>query len=187
MRRSSGFTLLEISIAAALFAVIIGLSFGVAVETTQLFADTDVDAIVQRDAVHTFQRLRQILRESGWSVQGSKTYPRVLNGGAKLEFRVLVDSDGNGSVFNDATGELEWSDNVFCAAAASAEKKLRILDGSQEVWTTGSHVKSVRYQTYLDDSTLEYPELRVTVETSRQAPDGETSEYKFSGIVRMRN
>src|SRR2546428_9063887 len=86
----SGFTMVEVAVSMAVFAVLMTTVFSITVETSSFLGDNDVESSVQLEAHRSFERISEILRKSGRVTIGGGTYPRVINGGAELQFRILT-------------------------------------------------------------------------------------------------
>ena len=183
----SGFTIIEMTVSLAVFAILLTSLFAVAVETSRFVSESDLDRMVQMEASQAFRRLSQELMKSGWNELAGVSYPRVVGAGSELEFRVLVDADGNGEAFDATTGELEWSSNVFSVRRDPAIKRLFIYDADVPVWSLGRFVESVSFSTYNEDSNLELQEIHVVIVTNKLARDGNPLTHTVSGSIRMRN
>jgi prepilin-type N-terminal cleavage/methylation domain-containing protein len=185
--RRAGFTLLETMIALVILVVVIGVAMHVSLESSRLFSDSDVTFTLRRESEQAFRRLRQCLRESGWSTLGGVLYPRVLESGTVLEFRALVDADGNGAPFDESTGEHEWSSNVFRVRRDAVSRMLWVDSVSGHVWPLARDVESVAFATHIENTTLQLPEVRFSIQTSKTIAGGEELSHSFTGVIRMRN
>src|SRR5262245_35212577 len=142
MTRTTGLTILEMSISLLVLGIILASVFSIAVDTYSFVADNEVDFSAQNEANQAFSRLAEILRKSGWNTSGGITYPRVMAGGAELEFRVLRDLDGNGYPFDAVTGGLEWGPVVY-SIRADAGGTLSVYDGQDSIWHLARYVNQV--------------------------------------------
>jgi len=187
MDSRSGMTLIEVSIAVALGAILSGVVLSIGVETLKFASYADEDFIAQVDANRGFDRVSEVLRKTGWNTQGVDTYPRVIEDGAAIEFRLLVDLDGNGFSFDGETGDLEWSNAVF-TIRRQADGTLGIFDqGGNCIWLCTRSIASVTFTTSIEDPSLHYQEIRITIVGSRVTTDGSTLEYTADGSIYMRN
>ncbi len=184
----SGFTLLEAVISMAVVTTLMVSILSIATDMTIFSRNADAQSGIQADADQAFGRLAEILRKSGWSDLTGTTYPRVIAGGAELEFRILGDTDGNGFAFDAITGELEWSAQIYRIARDSSNNTLYVYapDGT-EAWHLARHVTLVDFATYLPDSTLNINEISVTITTEREDPRGNTIGFETAGSIHMRN
>ena len=184
----SGFTLLEAIISMAVVATLMVSVLSIATDMTIFSRNADAHSGIQADADQAFGRLAEILRKSGWSDLAGTTYPRVLAGGAQLQFRILADADGNGFNFDAVTGELEWSTQIYRVARDPSSNTLYVYapDGTR-VWHLARHVTLVDFATYLQDSTLNINEVSVTIATEREDARGQPIGFETAGSIHMRN
>lgn len=187
-RRSDndGFTLVEASIALAIFATLLASAFSLAFDMSSFVRDYDDDVAVQTEGNRIVERFMDVLRESGRVTIGGVTYPRVVAGGAELEFRVLQDLDGNGYAFDDATGALEWSPKIF-RMKTDAAGNLGIYDGASVVYALGRFVTGLEFRTIAEDATLHLREVRIRCESRKPTGKGYDAVQAVDASVHLRN
>ncbi|MCZ6795625.1 MAG: prepilin-type N-terminal cleavage/methylation domain-containing protein [Planctomycetota bacterium] len=181
-----GFTLIEVVISLGLLMVIVVALLGLSIETASFIGSNDVEMAVQLEGQRSFNRLTEILRKSGRVVDGATTYPRVVDAGAALEFRVLQDIDGNGYAFDQATGDLEWSPNVF-TLKLDPDGNLRVYNGPTVVYHLGRHVENMEFETILENSTLHLNEISATYQVQKPSRPGVFLVHTIKGSIHMRN
>jgi prepilin-type N-terminal cleavage/methylation domain-containing protein len=181
-----GFTLIEMMVSLAVLCLLFGTIFSIVHETFNAIGDNEADVSAQAEANAAFERLTEVLRESGWNVGAGVTYPRVLAGGSELEFRVLKDLDGNGYPFSESTGELEFGPKVY-RIRSDGSGNLRIFDGATPVLHLCRGVRALTFATYLQDPTLQMREIRVNVETRKTGRRGDFFDSAAAGSIDMRN
>jgi prepilin-type N-terminal cleavage/methylation domain-containing protein len=185
-RRSRGFTLLEMTISLGVIAILLASVFSIIHETYAFIGSVEADFGVQDEANQSFQRMTEVLRKCGWSTLAGVDYPRVTNGGAELEFRVLRDLDGNGYPFDAATGALEFSPVVY-RIRVDGNGNLRVYNGAVPVWHLCRYVDSIQFQTVYQDPALQMKEIRITIRTRKMDRRGDPVEYSLIGSINMRN
>jgi len=181
-----GFTLVEVAVSLAILCLIFGAVFSITAETFAFIGDNDTETGVQAEADQALDRMTEVLRKSGWCTIGGVTYPRVLDDGSALEFRVLRDLDGNGYPFAAATGDKEYGPAVY-RIAVDGSGNLRILNGSFPVWHLCRHVGEIRFETYLQNPALQMKEIRTTVAVRKETRRGDQLECTLAGSIHMRN
>jgi prepilin-type N-terminal cleavage/methylation domain-containing protein len=182
-----GFTLLEMMITLAVISILLTTVFSITLETYSFVGDNDVDFAAQNEANQGFERMTELLRKCGWSTLGGVDYPRVTGGGKVLLFRVLRDLDGNGYPFSQATGELEWSPEVY-SIQADVKGDLRVYDALMKpVWHLCRHTQDLAFQTHVENGALQLKEIRVNLGTRKTNKRGETFEFSILGSIVMRN
>ncbi len=191
MRRSSaskndGFTLIEAAISIAIFATLLASAFTLAFDMSSFVRDYDDDVAVQTEGNRAVERFMDVLRESGRVTIGGVTYPRVVLGGAGLEFRILQDLDGNGYEFDAATGALEWSPKVF-TMRADAAGNLGVFDGATVVYSLGRFVSGLDFRTILQDASLHLREVRIRFEARKPTGKGYDAVHGVDASVHLRN
>jgi len=187
--RQEGITLVEVLISLGIFAVLLGSMFTIASETSNYVHAANSEFTVQREASSAFQKLKEVLRKSSWITTDPDfgiTYPRILEDGT-LEFLILEDLDGNGYAFNQATGLLEWNDTVFSVRHNADDKTLSVYRGNLPVRHLGSNIQNVQFTTFLQDSSLNYKEIRVSILAEKTTNRGRVIRFQFSGSIYMRN
>lgn len=186
--REAGYTLLEMTIALVVTMSLIVSVLTIGAETVRFTSYADQDFTVQYEANRAFARISELMRKTGWSTQGTETYPQIPAGSDEVHFRLLEDIDGNGYPFDATTGDLEWGTDVYYIALNPTLETLFVYDAADNpVWTLGRYVQSVTFETVVEDSNLHFKELRVTVNCSRLANDGVPIDYTAAGSVHMRN
>jgi prepilin-type N-terminal cleavage/methylation domain-containing protein len=186
-RRHAGFTLVEAAVALAVFSILIVSVLSIALETSTFIGQADVDFSVQAEANRAHSRLAEVLRKAGWNTAGGVTYPRVIDGGAALEFRVLKDLDGNGYAFGAASGELEWGPLVYTVRLDPASGILSILQNGVSVLDLGRNIQAVGFASYQEDNSLHFKEIQVSMVASKSNKDGVPTSYTSVNSIHMRN
>jgi hypothetical protein len=198
-------TLIEMSISIGLLGIVAVSVLSIAVETTAFLGDGETDLAVQTEAARVFSRMAEIVRKSGRMQEGGVAYPRVVDGGAALEFRLLKDADANGYGFDGTSGELEWSDTVYTlrcdesgnlgvyAGAAAVDHLARLVDDDEEdddeeaVYHLGRFVGNLQFATVVEDSSLGLEEVRVAFAIRKPNAQGVEKLFSLSGSIHMRN
>lgn len=183
----AGFTVLEVAISMTIIALLIGSMFSITVETSTFLRDNDADSMLQLEAHRAIEKFTEILRKCGRvDAGGGITYPRVANAGKELNFRVLADLDGNGYAYNEGSGAVEWGPRVY-TARADAAGNLGIYDGATRVYALGRFVSNLRFETVVENPTLNLKEVRVRFDAQRAAPSGYVATYPVDTSIHMRN
>lgn len=185
--RLDGFTVIEVVVSLAVFAIVVVSVLSVAAETSSFIGNTDIDYNVQANANRAYTRLSNVLRKSGWNETGGTTYPQIAEGGAELRFRLLADLDGNGYAFDATTGDLEWGATIYSVRLDSTTGTLSIHDGAAPVHVLGRHVQSVSFATYNEDPALHLKEIRLTLQTEQTTREGHVIRYDTTSSIHMRN
>ena len=182
-----GLTLLEVMISMTVLAVLVAGVLSITVETARFTAFADDDYIVQNEATRSVSRMTDVLHKTGWVDIGGVTFPVVWNEGDELDFVLNGDIDGNGYAFNQQTGELEWAPVIYTARRDVVTGTLGIYVGPFLLWVLGSNISDVEFLTNVEDSSIQFKEIRVTVQADRITPDGVPVSYSTSGSIHMRN
>ena len=184
--RSRGFTLVETSIALAIFGILLAVFASAALDLLRFAAGNDTHLTVELEATRVISRSTEVLRESGRVEIDSIEYPRVIDGGAALEFRILTDLDGNGFPFDEESGELEWDPDVY-TVRVDAEGNAQVERDGTPVHHLGRHVRDLQVTTIDEDPAVGLNEIRLSFATSKQTPRGELLERPVTLHVQMRN
>lgn len=185
--RNRGFTIIEMVVATTILAVLLVTVLSIATEVLTYGSYSEADFISQNQARRAFQRTSEILRKSGWSTVDATDYPTINDAEDELRFRILIDTDGNGYAFDAATGDLEWSERVFTIRRNPDTRMLQVFDADTPVWTLGSSIESVRFESFVEDGNLNLRELRVAIMSTRDTSDGTTIATTAKGSIFMRN
>jgi prepilin-type N-terminal cleavage/methylation domain-containing protein len=183
---TSGFTLVETSISLAVFGILMASVFAITAETSNFLGDNEVETTAQVEGNRAFKRLADVLRKSGRIVVGGIAYPRVVDGGSALEFRVLTDLDGNGYPFDASTAGLEWSNTVY-TVKRMADSNFGIYAGPNKVHHLGRFIQNLKFETVAENPALHLKEIRVSYEARRTNKSGVVTTYAVSGSIHMRN
>jgi len=186
-RDQQGFTLLEVLIAMTILSVLVAGVLAISVETARFTAFADDDFIVQNEATGSVKKMGDILHKTGWADVGGFVFPQVWNNGDELDFVLNGDLDGNGYAFNQATGELEWAPVIYTARRDALTGTLGVYVGPFLLWVLGSNISNVDFLTSVEDNTLQFKEVRVTVQADRVSPDGTPVSYSTTSSIHMRN
>jgi hypothetical protein len=178
--------LIETSVAMAVLGLLLLPTFSMTLETTAFLGDHEIDNVLQAEGNRIFNRLSEVLRKSGRVVVDEVTYPAVVSGGAALEFLVLEDVDGNGHVFDESTGALEWSPTVFHIETDTLGN-LGIYQGDELVYHLGRFVRNLNFQTVDGSPSLHLKEIQLYFELQRPTRSGYDMRYVVSGSIHMRN
>lgn len=186
-RTGSGFTIVEVAVSLAVLAMIFTTVFSVTVETARFLSENDTSTTLQVEGQRSLERLTEVLRKSGRVTEGGVTYPRVVAGGAGIEFRVLSDLDGNGYAFDAGTGDLEWSPVVY-TAGLDGNGNFGVFDPTGvQVYSLGRFINNLRFETIAENSTVHFREIRVSFEARGPAISGYDMAFPFNGSIHMRN
>jgi len=181
-----GFSLIELIVSMAIFSLLAVTVFSIAVETTAFLGDQDSELQMQLDADRAFQKLSEILRKSGRIAEAGIAYPRVLSTGG-LQFKILVDGDGNGYAFEAATGDLEWDPRVFTVQRDAATDVLSVYSGGVPVLPLSRHITGLDFYTFLEDPSLNLKEIRVNIVARRETHRGDPITFTRAGSIYLRN
>ena len=182
-----GLTALEVLIAMTVLSVLIAGVLAISVETARFTAFADDDYIVQNEATRSIAKMSDILHKTGWADVGGITFPQVWNQGDELDFVLNGDIDGNGYAFNQVTGELEWAPVIYTARRDGVTGTLGVYVGPFLLWVLGSNISDVDFLTNVEDSAVQFKEIRVTVQADRVTPDGLPVSYSTTSSIHMRN
>ena len=185
-RGEAGFTFVEVAISLAIFAMLLASVFSIMVETSSFLRDNEDDVVVQAEGNRAFQRFADVLRKSGRVTAGGFSYPRVANGGAELEFKVLSDLDGNGFAYDGATGALEWDPSVY-TLKTDGSGNLDVYNGGTRIYSLGRFIQNLRFETIAEDSALHLKEIRIAYEARKPTGKGFDLVQSVSASVHMRN
>ncbi|MFN0058231.1 MAG: type II secretion system protein J [Planctomycetota bacterium] len=189
-QQPGGFTLIELTISAALMSLLAAVALNIGMESTRMVAFADADTQVQAEANRGFRRISEVLRKTGWNTEPltATTYPEIPAGNTELRMRMLADLDGNGFPFDEDTGDLEWDNTVFSVRFDAVNQTVAIYDPfGNQVMLIARHVTAFSASTYLQDPTLNFNEIRLLVQVQQNGPRGELLSYTASGSVHMRN
>lgn len=186
-RRDAGSSLLKAALSLGVLVLILTSVLSIALGMTDFVGDGDVGHSVQAEAHRAFQRLSDVLRKSGWVIEGNVTHPRVLAGGKELEFRCLADLDKNGYAFDGSTGDLEWNPTVYAVRIDESDGSLGIHVGPNRALLLGRHVTSIDFKTSAEDGSLHSQEVQVSLTTQRTDSQENPIKYAFTGSIHMRN
>ena len=185
--RQRGMTIIEVIIATAMAIVMMVSVLTIASETIALARFGDDVAQLQTETNRSFNRLAEILRKCGWNSDGVTAFPDINLAGDELRFRIPEDLDGNGYPFDQASGDVEWSAEVFVARLDNASRTLAVYDRTNTmVWTLGSNISAVQFSTIIEDGTLDPNEVRVSITALRSTPKGDLTHLS-TGSIFMRN
>ncbi|MEM7261552.1 MAG: prepilin-type N-terminal cleavage/methylation domain-containing protein [Planctomycetota bacterium] len=185
--RSAGFTIVEMTMVIAISAILIAVALTVGAETLKYTAYAQDDFSVQHEANRAYNRITEVLRKTGWSTDATETYPRVIDGGAALELRLLDDLDGNGWPFSGTSGDLEWGSEIY-TIRREADGTVAIFDNTDTVvWTCGRLIESISFETVIQEPSLHFQEVRITILATRTTADGVPLSFTAAGSVHMRN
>lgn len=183
---NAGFTFVEMAISLTVFALLLTSVFTITFETSSFVRDNDDQVSVIMDGNRASERFLEILRKSGRITIGGVTYPRVINGGAELELRILRDLDSNGYAFSAATGALEWHPSVF-TLKADASGFLDVYQGATVVYRLGEHIQNLRFETFLENPALKLRQVRMLCEARKSTGKGFDAVHSIDASVHMRN
>jgi len=182
----SGFTFVEMAISLTVFAILLASVFTITLETSSFVRDNDDNVSVLMDGNRAAERFLEILRKSGRVTIGGVAYPRVTNGGSELELRILRDNDGNGFAFDAASGALEWHPSVF-TLRADPSGFLDVVQGGTVVYRLGEHIQNLRFETFLENPTLQIRQVRMICEARKPTGKGFDCVHTIDASVNMRN
>lgn len=183
---TEGFTLVEVAISIGILVTLMASAFSLAFDMSSFVRDYDDDVTVQTEGQRAASRFLDVLRESGRVTIGGVTYPRVVSGGAELQFRVLKDLDGNGYDFDATTGALEWSPKVF-TIKTNGSGSLGVYDGATPVHALGRHVTGLEFSTIQESASLHLREVRMRFEARKPTGKGHDAVYAVDTSVHLRN
>jgi type II secretory pathway pseudopilin PulG len=182
----SGFTLVEVAISLTVFILLVASLFGLSTQMTAFAGASDLDFSVQVEGSRATERMTEVLRKSGRVTSGGVTYPRVVEGGSALEFRLLADLDLNGYAFAQESGDLEWDPRVF-TLSADEDGDLRVVAGGVPLYSVARNVSALRFETAVEDSALDLRELSFSFEVRRDSGKGYDAVHSVEAVVWMRN
>ena len=185
--RMRGMTLIEVIIATAVGIVLMASVLTVASETIALARFGDDVAQLQAETNRSFNRLAEVLRKCGWNSNGVTTFPDVNPAGDELRFRIPEDVDGNGFAFDQLSGDVEWSADVYTVRLDSGTRTLAVYDNTDTiVWTLGVNISEVLFATIAQDGALGPDEVEVSITALRPTPKGDLTHLS-TGSIFMRN
>ncbi len=184
--RQSAFTTVELALSLGIGVVLIASLLSMSLETSQFIVYSDADVTVQVEGSRAFTRMTDILCKTGRMEEDGVVYPRVVSGGAALEFRVLRDQDENGYAFVQGSGELEWDSRVF-TLKADERGNLGVYVGGNVVYTLSRYITNMRFKTIDDDSSLHLKEIEVFYEARKPTDLGFDMVHSVKGGILMRN
>jgi hypothetical protein len=178
--------MIEAAISLGVTGILLTSVFSITVETSSFLGDNETDTTLIGEGSRAFERLADVLRKSGRDASSGVEYPRVVGGGAELEFRLLSDIDGNGFAFDAATGALEWNPKVF-SARTDANGEFWVFDGGTPVYLLGRFVRDLNFETLNENPALQLKEIHVRFRVERRGRVGATLSRAVDGTVNMRN
>ena len=181
-----GFSLLEAVISVAILAVLVASGFTITFESMSLLGDTESDHVAQTAGDRALARIVDILHRSGRVKEGRAAYPRVLDGGSVLEFRLPDDLDGDGLAVDRESAAIEWSPHVF-SIKRDASGVLSVCRSGAEVYTIAHHVRFLRFETAREDPSLHLKEISIDLEIQKNRRTGHDAVFSLSGSAQMRN
>ena len=182
----NGFSLLEAVISLAILAILVTTVFTITFESLSLLGDLEADYVAQVEAGRALDRIADVLRKSGRVKERRIEYPRVLDGGAVLEFRLPDDLDGDGHPFDAKTGAIEWSPGVF-SIRRDAEGALSVYRSGTAVYAIARHVRFARFETAAENPALHLREVSVDLEIQKPGENGQEVVFSLSGSACLRN
>lgn len=186
-RPESGFTAIEMVVAMSILSILLVGVLTISVETARFTAYADDDYIVQNEVQRSISKMTDILHKTGWADIGGVTFPQVWNQGNELDFVLNGDIDGNGYAYNEVTGELEWAPVIYTSRRDPTTGTLGVYVGPFLLWVLGSNVTDVDFLTNVEDNSIQFKEIRVTVQADRATPNGTPVTYRRSTSIHMRN
>ena len=186
IQNASGFTMVEMAISLVIFTLLASSLLSLSLKSSKFMGTNDAEVAVQLEGNRALSRMTEVLRKTGRVDDGVTVYPRVVNGGQELEFRILEDIDGNGYPFEEWTGNLEWSPKVF-TLKKDENANLRLFNGTNTVFHLGRYVHNLSFQTVIEDPALHFKEIRVTFETRRPTDEGYDVVHSIDASIHMRN
>jgi len=185
--RTSGFSLVETALSLAVFGALLASIVALTVETSGFVGAQEAETSIWIEATRGVERASTALRKSGAVTLDSTDWPRVLDGGQRLEFRLPADLDGDGTPFAAENGALEWDSRIYAMSVDSNRFAVITRDGDV-VRHLARDVHGLRFETNWEDPNLRSDEVRMTF-TIRKGThtDGSPLETTLSTIVHMRN
>lgn len=183
---ANGFTLLEAVISLAILAILVTSVFTITFESLSLLGDTDAQHLARVEAGRALDRIVDVLRKSGRVKERRVEYPRVLDSGAVLEFRLPDDLDGDGHPFDAKTGATEWSPAVF-SIQSDAGGTLSVYRSGTPVYAIAQHVRSVRFETPAENPARHLREVSVDLDIRKTGKNGQDVLVSISGSAYLRN
>jgi len=188
-RNKSGFTLVEIIIAASIFVIAIGMMYGVYISGVDIYDIARYQAELQAQARYALNYMvSELLNATRTSTQDPSpnlSIPSKPNN-KSIHFRLPEDKDGDGLI-TDSDGNIEWNTNdPIDYQYIPGQKVLRRLEKGEQI-ILARDVEGVQFIDIDIDSTLGINELKIILTLTKTTPRGRDVSVTLCGIVRLRN
>ena len=186
---NSGFTLVEILVASAIFVVMLGIMYGIYISGLDVYGtgsyQVDLQAQARLALNYMVLELRNATRTSAQNPSPNLSIPSVPNN-KQIHFYLPQDKDGDGLI-TDANGEIEWdTNNQIDYQFIPSQKILRRLEkGDQKIFA--SDVSDVQFMDINIDHTLSIGELKIILTLSKTTPRHRNISITLSSNVALRN
>jgi len=185
--RQKGMTLIEIILVSALMMIMMGSIFAVVTGGVSMAHFNSSVAHLQSQTVRSFTLLSEVLGKCGWNNDGVTVFPEINTAGDEMQFRIPEDLDGNGYPFDQATGDVEWGEEVYTLRLDPDTRILSIYDSSDTiVRVLGTSISSVELLTIVEDDTLDPNEVKVSIQATGATPEGDVTRI-CAGSIFMKN
>lgn len=177
MKRSTGFTLMEVLVAMTLAVFLVGAVIGMMMSSQKTLAEGSSSVLMNSQLRRVVDRMSRQLAQSQ---TGQVTDP-AANGtwATSITFRIPEDTDASGSVL-DAEGSIsEWSDWITIASDGS--NCILTTNGTDEI--LANHITDVQFRRQAATPEVVEIQLTATVTSGTNRIETRTLETK----VNLRN
>jgi prepilin-type N-terminal cleavage/methylation domain-containing protein len=185
-----GFTLIETLIALSLFTVVIAAIYSMSTAGKDVFEAKSYEADLRaagRIAMDMMvKELRGATRTSGLTPSPNLAIPSTPNN-RQIDFYIPVDDDGDGTLLDNATGEIEWdTSNKIQYQYVPGQNLLRRLEkGNQTV--IALNVTDIRFTDQSINGSMYRDEMKIELALTRQTPRQRVMAMNFTSMVKLRN
>jgi len=183
----TGVTLVELLVSIVVVVIITGVLFGI------LFGMLNISDLGSEGS-KLQQQAREAMRFMITELKSSNKDKIILSTGPyspTISFYLPQDIDGDGTIINSTTGNIEWNPNLY-----TYDKQISSFGIGQLVRSGGgepnrilaSYVDSILFANHDIDSNLTLDELRIILKVKKNiARSQRPVEFQLDGIVRLRN
>lgn len=188
-KHKTGFTLIEILIAAAISTMAIGMIVAIYRSGNDLWEikryEIDLRAAARQALNEMTTELKEATRTSTQNPSPNLVIPSTPNN-KHTTFCLPGDKDGDGLV-TDANGQIEWvTNNNIQYQYVPGQKQLRRLEGGDQR-ILANDVTDIQFIDNGIDSSLYLTEIRIILTLSRTTPGRRTLSVTQTARVRLRN
>jgi len=187
--RKKGMTLIEVLLATAILATVLGGLYGTYLSGLKVWEDARERADLQAQARLAMDvmvnELRNATRTSTQNPSPNLSIPSSPNN-KQIQFYLPADKDGDGLI-TDNQGDIEWAtNNMIHYQFVPGQKKLRRLEQGVER-ILANDVSDVAFSDIGIDPTLALTELKIVLTLSKTTTKGRNVTFTLTSLVRLRN